>query len=262
MSADPAVLNETDVRAMVRLIGDIAAIPGGCNDKKRSLMEGLRLLIDADCWVWCLVADPTLDTPPVLVNFTHGGFDDDRFARFLEASQHPGSAPFTAPIVEAVSTRRTHQTRLRQQLVTTEDFRHSPAYEAWSRAGIGPVLLSIRPLADACQSAIGLYRNPDRPLFTPREARIAHIILSEISWLHELGWPEDRGATVPRLSPRQRLILNLLLEGRSRKHIASHLDISENTVAGYVKEIYRHFTVKSHAELLARFFQGDGGDGI
>lgn len=73
---------------------------------------------------------------------------------------------------------------------------------------------------------------------------MAHIVLSEVPWLHEHGWPEGRGATVPNLSlARRQLVLNLLLEVRSRKPIASALSISENTVATYQKDIYGHFGV-------------------
>jgi DNA-binding CsgD family transcriptional regulator len=42
--------------------------------------------------------------------------------------------------------------------------------------------------------------------------------------------------------------------------MAAHLGISENTVAGCAKKIHRHFGVRSHAGLLRRFHQGDGGD--
>ena len=72
--------------------------------------------------------------------------------------------------------------------------------------------------------------------------------------------PEDRGSTVPKLYARQRIILNLLLEGLDRKSIALHLGISVNTVSGYCKEIYRHFRVNSQAALMARFYLGNGGD--
>ncbi len=49
---------------------------------------------------------------------------------------------------------------------------------------------------------MGLYRAHGKPEFTPRDVRIAHIVLTEIPWLHEQGWPEDRGTSVPHLSRR------------------------------------------------------------
>ena len=107
---------------------------------------------------------------------------------------------------------------------------------------------------------VALYRRFDRDLFTARESRIVHIILTEILWLHEQGWPEDRDVEIPRLTPRQRVILNLLLEGQNRKTIVSHLNISLNTVQGYSRKIYTFFGVQSHAHLIHRFQQGNGAD--
>jgi DNA-binding NarL/FixJ family response regulator len=109
-------------------------------------------------------------------------------------------------------------------------------------------------------SSLGFYRRQHEPAFTERESRIAHIVLSEVPWLHEEGWPEDRAVSVPQLPPRSRLVLNLLLDGRNRKEIAASLSLSEHTIAGYQKSIYSHFGVGSHAALMRRFQLGDGGD--
>ncbi len=258
-SAEPH-LAEADVRAMVRLLGEVCALPGGHAEMKRRLMDGLAELTGADCWVWCFVAEARTEEPPVLVSFMQGGFTEERFAKFLAATEHPGSARNTATIIAAAREKRSQQTRLREQLIPTEEFHASTAYQSWCDADIGGVIVSLRQLDDICQSAVGLYRSLDKPLFTPRDSRIAHILISEVPWLHELGWPEDRGATVPQLSPRQRLTLNLLLQGNSRSQIAEHLGISTHTADGYVKDIYRHFGVHSHAELMMRFQSGDGGD--
>jgi DNA-binding CsgD family transcriptional regulator len=147
-------------------------------------------------------------------------------------------------------------TLLREEIDPSADFAASGAYPLWLEADIAPLILSARPVTEKCMSAIGIYRRPDQPLFNERESRIAHILLSEVSWLHATGWPEDFGARVPTLSPRCRLVLNLLLEGHSRKMVADKLEISIHTVSGYVKEIYRTFGVQSHAELLRRFSGG------
>lgn len=88
---------------------------------------------------------------------------------------------------------------------------------------------------------------------------MAHILLSELPWLHDEGWPQDRGASIPRLSPRLRIVLNLLLDGRTRKEMASSLSLSEHTIAQYQKAIYSHFGVNSQTTLLRRFQMGDGG---
>jgi DNA-binding CsgD family transcriptional regulator len=257
---DDFLLAEADVRELVRLLGEVCALPDDHTGKKRSLMDGLRELIAADCWVWCLVAEPRTDEPPVLVSFSHGGFTEERFAHFLEASQHPGSARNTAGIVSAVRAAGSQQTRLREQLIPTEEFLASSAYPAWCAADVSGVLLSVRPVDSIRQSAIGFYRGMGKPPFTAREARLAHVIISEVPWLHEQGWPEDRAVTVPQLSLRQRLVLNLLLDGRDRASIAEILRVSPHTANDYVKAVYRHFGIHSQAALIARFFRGDGGD--
>ncbi len=263
------LLAETDVRAIVRLLGEVAALPGDHTRKKRHLMDGLCNLIHADAWVWSLACQYEAGKPPMYAGFMHGGFTEDQFPKYLAAVEHPASMAMTIPFIDEIRNYQSHLTRTIGQisggLWEYFDEKNPARFESahlWREAGIGTLLLSSRPLDERCASGIGIYRRTGSNPFTPRESRIAHIILSEVPWLHEQGWPEDRGVTVPKLSPRQRLVLNLLLESRSRKDIASHLGISENTLAGYVKEIFRHFRVHSQAELMRRFMQGDGGDTV
>jgi DNA-binding NarL/FixJ family response regulator len=58
------------------------------------------------------------------------------------------------------------------------------------------------------------------------------------------------GADLP---PRVRQTLTSLLNGASEKEIASTLRLSHHTVHVYVKQIYKHYSVSSRAELLARW---------
>jgi DNA-binding CsgD family transcriptional regulator len=62
--------------------------------------------------------------------------------------------------------------------------------------------------------------------------------------------PDDRAK---QLSPRLRETLDCLLSGHSEKAIATQLELSPHTVHGYVKLIYRHFQVKSRAQLLSQW---------
>jgi FixJ family two-component response regulator len=55
------------------------------------------------------------------------------------------------------------------------------------------------------------------------------------------------------LSPRQLEVMSFLLRGDSVKEVAQTLELSEHTVGDYVKQIYKHFSVSSRAELLALF---------
>ena len=247
---------------MVRLIGEVAALPGGHAEKKRYLMEGLCRLIDADAWAWGLSCRHAPNKPQVYVSLVKGGFSEESFAKWLQALEHPEIVELASDFFIELQNKKVHLTRLRDQFIDSAGFERSKARPIWQEADVGPMILSQRPLDKTSSSTIGLYRRFDRPMFSPRDSRIAHIVLTEVPWLHEQGWPEDRGAQVPALSKRQRLTLNLLTLGQSHKQIASHMNISKYTVQGYIKQVYRHFGVSSQAELMSRFFQGDGQDTV
>lgn len=244
---------------MVHLLGNVIAVPGDINAKRRLLMDGLCRLIDAATWVLCMAEfDP--DKPPSFIGLVHSGFDDERFARYLLAMNHPAMEPVTRPSSLELQAKGIHLTRTQRQMDPDFLLENSPAAPFWEAAGIGPLMTSQRPMAEGRISGIGIYRDLGSSHFNDREAKIAHIILSEVPWLHFTAFPDQASHEITNLYPRHRTVLNLLGDGWSRTKIAEHLGLSVNTVHGYVKVIFKHFGVHSQSELLARFTQGDGGD--
>lgn len=59
---------------------------------------------------------------------------------------------------------------------------------------------------------------------------------------------EPAATTEPRLTPRQRDILQLLCEGRSNKEIARQLAMSDNTVRSHLQFMFRALGVGSRTE--------------
>lgn len=57
----------------------------------------------------------------------------------------------------------------------------------------------------------------------------------------------------PRLSPREKEIVKLLLYGRSAKQIAGELSITTNTVNFHIKNLYKKHNISNRSELFARF---------
>ncbi|WP_300425690.1 response regulator transcription factor [Thalassolituus sp.] len=53
-----------------------------------------------------------------------------------------------------------------------------------------------------------------------------------------------------RLTPRQHEILHLLAQGLSNKVIASELDVSENTIKGHLRDVFRLFRVTNRTACL------------
>lgn len=246
---------------MVRLLGDTAACSGGHQEKKRFLMEGLAELIRADAWLWTLSCKTNPEDHLVHVGFVHGGMDEDRFAKFLIAD-HPDISTASKPFYDRLAETQKHTTTLRCELDPEGLVYESEAQVLWEAAGLDDMVLSCYPLDENSLSALGFYREPGAARFTQREKMIAHVVLSEVSWLHMSGWPEDRGAKVPYLTPKLRMVLNLLIEGMGRKHIADSLDISPHTLSGYIKEVYKHFGVGSQPELMRKFLVGYTEDQI
>lgn len=253
-------IREADVRSMVRLLGKVASSQADHATKKRELMEGLCRLVGADYWVWALSSFMAPGKQPVYVAVHNGGLSAEQFGLLMRAIDHPATGALTAPFTVELAEKRKHLTRRVQDVDTELTIFLGQIGDLWRAAQIGPITLSCRPIDDQSYSCVALYRRWGAPLFSATEARIVHIILSEVPWLHEQGWPQDRGLTVPTLPPRQRTVLNLLIRGLSRKEIASSLEISEHTTNDHVKGVYRHFRVNSQAQLMSRFARGDGGD--
>lgn len=256
---DQSPLSEEDVRSIVRLLGEVIAATGDIDAKRRVLMEGLCGLIRAESWVWCMAHDET-DRPPSFVGMVHGGFDEPRFTAFVEAMNHPVIGPVTRASTLELKAKGTHLTRSLRQMDPDCLLENSPAASYWMRANIGTLMVSQRPIKEGGISTIGVYRQIGSPHFDERETRIAHILLSEVPWLHFRAFPSRESQEIARLYPRHRTILNLLCEGWNRKKIAAHLALSINTVHGYAKVIFQHFGVHSQAELISRFSQ-DATDG-
>lgn len=251
-------LSTSEAAAVIRLVGDTAAVEGGLVAQKRYLMSGLAELIQADSWAWATTSRFEAEEVPSSAGFLADGFSPEEYARFHEALEHPDTAILNATFMQELTEKQTHLTRHRDQMDREGYFHRSAVYPIWQAAGVEHVILSARP-SQRFLSHAGLYRRPGREPFSAQEVKVAHIVLSEVPWLHEV-LTSELGSVVNQLSPRQRIVLNLLVEGQSRGDITQHLGLSAHTVGEYVKDIFRHFGVHSQPELIARFRRGDGGD--
>ncbi len=143
------MLCETDVRAIVRLLGRVSMAGGDLAHKRQHLLIELCELIDADAWTWSLGRRPDRKRATVCLDRATGG-----------RRATPAAA---APALPAGHV-------------------HDLVLDSPSGAR---VQLTVSQISDDIVSSITLARQPDRPPFAPREAKIAKIILSEIPWLHE-----------------------------------------------------------------------------
>ncbi len=92
---DAPLLAESDVREVVRLLGQAAAQTGGHTEIKRRLMRGLCELIEVDAWVWVMTAKMVPGELPVYVGYQQGGFSDEEMSKFIQVQSHLEMARLT-----------------------------------------------------------------------------------------------------------------------------------------------------------------------
>ena len=71
--------------------------------------------------------------------------------------------------------------------------------------------------------------------------------------------PRPQLQTTEPLLPREKAVLRLVLEGMANKRIAIALDVSESTVKGHLREVFRKLNVDNRAAAAAMAVQMDLG---
>ena len=264
------LLSMEDVRAVVRLLGEVAdpaRRAAGLDEVRAMLFDELSKLIDAAGWLWfhgrrgpegrrimafsslSRFADPRQQASTINSTFddtTRGDFDRAVQPLFSQAVQQPSP--------------RGHFTRLRREIIDDPTWLDSPMLQQHlATAGLDDFLFSIYPLGTHVWSGAYFPRRTDQPKFTSRERAIVHLILNNVDWLHREG--SDVAANsdeLVELPPRPRQVLVHLIGGDSAKQIARKLDLSVHTVNDHLKTIHRHFNVASRSELLAKFIASAG----
>jgi DNA-binding CsgD family transcriptional regulator len=129
--------------------------------------------------------------------------------------------------------------------------------------GVDATLWCFRPIPGVVadeSSGLLLARSTGRRDFGPRDreiAREAHALIAPL-----IGGALARFADPSPLdlTPAKRRVLAHLLQGDGEKQIAARLRLSTYTVNEYAQVIYRHFRVRSRAELLARWIRRGWND--
>ncbi|MDF1752017.1 MAG: LuxR C-terminal-related transcriptional regulator [Verrucomicrobiales bacterium] len=253
-------LERADVVHLVRLLGEVSGSELSLNDRRKMLLNGLASLVGADVWVWSLMGEIDPSAPPTHTVFLHGGFRDNQLDQYLKIQEHPDLQWMTEPFMSALLTTSNHVTRVKEQMVSDEELNASSIAPQLIEADLDGIILSGRTTRQGQVSVISLFRSVGRRQFSLRDARLTHIVLSEVDWLHETAFPNHPREGISALSPRQRTVLGFLLQGYQRKEIAKKIDLSVHTVNDYIKEVYAVLGVHSHTELFHRFYRGDQGD--
>lgn len=219
-------------------------------------MERLCELVEADAWYCGFCEGTASHSPAAFATGLYGGMEEDEFVRFLQAHCHQDMRTLIGPFFNEAAKTGMPLTRNFQKIVPNVTFERSAVFPLWEGCDLFPACFSVTPLENGTFSYVLFLCKRDVRYFDDRQAHIVHALVTEMEWMHERL--EQRDDRLVALSPRLRVIHEMLVQGLSRKCIARKLGLSLHTVNGYVKVTYQHLGVRSHAELIHRFFRRDG----
>lgn len=112
------------------------------------------------------------------------------------------------------------------------------------------LVLSIIPLSTKKETGLLLSENQRSTMIFHIEEDALRIVHIHVSNPWSMMPDKKQFPRYPDLSPRQKLILELLSQGKTYKAIAEALSISPRTVRYHVNELLTKFKVRTRAELL------------
>lgn len=246
-----------EVRAVFRLLGDLRDLRGAPAPVwQRVMVEHLIPLIGARQGSCVRLARFGPDAVPVFRSATHAGWIHVSAAAYWEGMLRSGRTAADPLLIAATRLQGEAGAVLRPELMSDEAYyAHPIACEirslagidahasGWCRLGPGGEAMVLRFQHDANQRPAG-----------PRQRNVLRLFLQEFHTLWHGGKmpADDAPRPVPRLSPRERQVLELLLAGETVKETGARLKLSYRTVEGHVKALHRKFNVSSRGELLAR----------
>jgi DNA-binding CsgD family transcriptional regulator len=220
------MLLETDVRALVRMLAEVAASDGDLAAKKKLLLSGLSRLVQADGWTCGLIRRGESENN--CLDQMSGGNADLLLAE-------AGSVSFPC--------------------VAGSPLKRAPKGQLMAGKKPNRKLIYTEILGDVT-SRIAFGRSSEAESFSAREGKIVRLVCEEIPWLHENYPTGSAFLAKTKFTARERATLELLVDGLSREEIAQRMGISSHTVHGYVKSIYTRLGIHSRLGLLKQLESG------
>lgn len=253
---DAPKLHPQDAQQLLEAVSRAAIAANDHAQRRRAVVVALGEIASADAghWAWGR-GDPLggVILPLAIIDF---GYSPEQFAVLVE---HNLDRNALATFQSRVRVRMNGSPQIavtRRDVLTDDEWRTSPLWSNYvARLGLDSWLHAVRYHSGDTWSCLHLLRRTGAPEFGPRERALADLALGGVAWLHaqcDEAVPPD---TFANLTPRQRTVLVMLLDGRSRREIASRLGISEYTVGDHLKALYARFGVRTVGELAGRLLK-------
>lgn len=247
------------VERLTQLLTAVAAIGDSAPQLTERRSNILAVLADATqshsgFWSWGRGTPRTETVVPVaIIDF---GMDDAQRLGLMAFGTSPEmKEAFHSLILKRMGT-SSHIATIRQQIFEDLDWQNDNYLRVqMNSCGWDEWLHCVRYSVRDTWSALLLLRNCDSPPFTDVDRQLAEITITSLPWLHSTSDDAIPSESLIGLTPRQRTVMFMLLDGIPRKSIAGALGISEDTVGDHIKAIYSQFKVKSAIELAAWFLR-------
>jgi DNA-binding CsgD family transcriptional regulator len=253
------------IHAVYLLVGECRELGDDPRMWRQHCFAGLAKLIGADLVAGGELADVRTGKQRDLGNVSWGwehGFNPEGWKRALELLATDPN--YSTQMVEyARRLVKEGEVVLRgTDLVDQREFLLGNEYqEVYRTIGTRHVLFCTRFIPGAPNDTDGavFFRAEGRPDFSVRDTVIVREAYAFIAPMVGCALARFTEPSPGDLAPRVREVLKCLLQGDGDKQIATRLGISPYTVNVHTKVIYRHFGVRSRAELLARWLRRGWG---
>ncbi len=246
------VVKLTETSESLRAVLEAAEAPTSSVNRRQAILGRLGELLQADAghWAWGRGwPDNDAVLPVAVINFGYSDLELAEFYRFsLDARLRDDvSLPLLALRREDRVSCAVRRDAWPDDQWTADNW----AFQTLQRRGKDSWLHCVRYAANDAWSNMLLVRNVGKSEFGPAEKELVDLAFKNIPWL----WAND-AVTAPHeaveaLSPQQRAMLLLVLDGLSPKTIAGQLGVSIDSVDRRLTTVLQHFHVQSASELAA-----------
>jgi DNA-binding CsgD family transcriptional regulator len=253
MGGPASNLSAADVRALMRLVGELRELGEQPPQWRRHLLDSLDRLCGTRASLVgevAVIGDPIGRTGVQVIHREEHGVSPHEEQRFEDDVIWNTHGPNDA-ISGTWNRYEQSFTATRRQLVDDGVWYGSTvANERFRPFDCDDFIVSMVPLpALRAMSSIKLFRAWGDPPFSARDCLLVELLAEDLA----RDWIEPAPVAAGRaLSPRMRQVLSLLAGGASEKEVAAALSLSTHTVHDYAKALHRAFGVRSRSELLAR----------
>ena len=249
----------SDTKPIAELLALVTALETkqqSLENRREQLMQFLKLTIHAQNGFWGWGRGMPLDSSiaPVAVIPVRYTLEKWKALQSIALSEF-SLRTFSTPIRDLLQT-RSHVTISRSQLWTDEQWYSNPEVAAKLHSiGVDNSLISVNYFVTDNWTSATFFREMGEPDFAAADRELVDLAMGSIAWMKPKPSESVAPSTFVDLSPRQRTVMLLLLDGLSRKEIAADLNLSLHTVNDHCKELFTRFEVNSAMELASRFLR-------